>query len=332
MRAGSRSVKVAGEEVSATPLCLPSYSSRAIPPTSLQETFEETISSIVSPVLISAYDVLHGKLVDQFRLDEELALNQLPLVFLDSGGYEALWNVKAVEKKLVEAANAQPWTAEHHEMVLKGWPASLRLMAVTYDNAAEEPIGLAIQIERGRAMAERWPKYGCELLLKPQPNEEFLNARFIKRYAAELATFDVVGVTEKECGASMADRIRLISELRAMLDDVSPSIPLHIFGGLDPYMTPLYFFAGADIFDGLTWLKYAFQNGNSLYQQAYISREMPHVPMGEAAWQMCHRNYVEISNLQIGMKTFLATRDPKALGPYGDNLVSTYSQCLPSAI
>jgi len=329
VQAGRREIKIAGEEVLSTPLILPSYSSRAVPPTTLRETFEETLASIVSPVLVSAYDVFYEKLLDAFRIDEELSANKLPLVFLDSGGYEALWNVRAREAKLVEAANAQPWSVEHHDTVLKGWPASLPLMAVTYDNAAEDALELRGQIDRARTMAERWPQHGSELLLKPQPGEGFLSLRILKRFAVEIASFDVVGVTEKECGASMSDRLRLISELRILLDGVSPTTPIHVFGGLDPYMTPLYFFAGADIFDGLTWLKFAFENGNSIYSQAYISREMPLVPIEEAIWEVRHRNYIEISNLQIGMQAFLSTKDPRALGPYGENLMATYQQSVP---
>ncbi len=46
-----------------------------------------------------------------------------------------------------------------------------------------------------------------------------------------------------------------IAKLRKALDKAGLNIPLHVFGSLDTVTTPLYFLAGADIFDGLTWLR-----------------------------------------------------------------------------
>jgi hypothetical protein len=41
-----------------------------------------------------------------------------------------------------------------------------------------------------------------------------------------------------------------------------------VFGGLDPLITPLYFAAGGEIFDGLSWLRYAFKDGLSIQREA----------------------------------------------------------------
>ena len=52
-----------------------------------------------------------------------------------------------------------------------------------------------------------------------------------------------------------------IAQIRRALDGVGLDTPLHVFGSLDTVTTPMYFMAGADIFDGLTWLRFAFYNG-----------------------------------------------------------------------
>ena len=47
-----------------------------------------------------------------------------------------------------------------------------------------------------------------------------------------------------------------------MLKDVGPP---HVFGALDPLSVCLYFVAGAEVFDGLTWSRYAYNSGQCVY-------------------------------------------------------------------
>ena len=42
------------------------------------------------------------------------------------------------------------------------------------------------------------------------------------------------------------------------LDDAGVGIPIHVFGSLDPLISPIYWLAGAEIFDGLTWINMAY--------------------------------------------------------------------------
>jgi hypothetical protein len=280
--------------------------------------------------LVSAYDVFYERRLEDFSIVDALTVNGLPLVFLDSGGYEALWNAQAREAGLIEAADAQPWSSDLHGRVLDDWPPALPVMAVTYDNVGDPSESISDQIERAEEMGARWPAHGREILLKPPPGD-FLTVSVVRAHALRLAGFDVIGVTEKECGASMADRILFISELRRALDDAEAQTPIHVFGGLDPYMTPLYFFAGADIFDGLTWLRYAFHSGLALYAQSYTAKEMPLLSMDDALWEMRQGNYREMTDLQIAMQRFILNRDPAVFGSHGEHLIGTYKDCLGEA-
>ena len=56
-----------------------------------------------------------------------------------------------------------------------------------------------------------------------------------------------------------------IAWLRRALDEASLCIPIHVFGALDPLSVSLYFMAGAEVFDGLTWSKYSYQKGQCIY-------------------------------------------------------------------
>ena len=76
--------------------------------------------------------------------------------------------------------------------------------------------------------------------------------------------FDILGVTEKELGATVLTRMKNITHLRLEMEKRGLEIPIQIFGGLDPIMSPLYYLSGADIFDGLSWLRYSYED-NELY-------------------------------------------------------------------
>ena len=97
------------------------------------------------------------------------------------------------------------------------------------------------------------------------------NPRQIQYYYEKIRTFRCLGVTDKELGPSLVDRCKKIIEIRLALVDMKCDIPLHIFGCLDPLCCLLFFLCGADVFDGLSWLRYAYLNNVAIYlEQAAI--------------------------------------------------------------
>jgi hypothetical protein len=94
-------------------------------------------------------------------------------------------------------------------------------------------------------------------------------------------------------GRRIFDRIKRISELRKRLDDAGISVPIHVWGGLNPLLTPLFFFAGAEIFDGISWMRYAYQNGLAVERQSCaILKEI-----GVEASQEATHAYAALDNL-----------------------------------
>jgi len=57
--------------------------------------------------------------------------------------------------------------------------------------------------------------------------------------------------------------------IRKELDKIGLNLPIHVFGSLDPITSILYFLVGAEIFDGLTWLKYSYFYGAAIYIANY---------------------------------------------------------------
>ena len=105
-------------------------------------------------------------------------------------------------------------------------------------------------------------------MLKPETETQMTLKEVLKAAiadAGELGSFDIIGVTEKELGRSMLDRMAQIATLRRSMDEAEVTAPLHVFGALDPLSVCLYYISGAEIFDGLTWLRYGYEDGRCIY-------------------------------------------------------------------
>jgi hypothetical protein len=184
-----------------------------------------------------------------------------------------IWNEGAVRAGMI-APNCMPhWSEEMYYDLLAMWDTTTEIVAATYD--CEVIFSVEEQIERAKRMADRFPWLTVNILLKPERQNSQIEVRDILPFTDRLAVFSVIGVTEKELGSSMGRRLICLAELRDSLTAAGLHTPIHVFGGLDPLMTPLYFMAGADIFDGLSWLRYAFTSTGSQYDQAHLSLTQP---------------------------------------------------------
>jgi hypothetical protein len=290
-----RSITSRGKEIAQGPLVVPSYSSKALPRISVVETIAATAPSIVSPVLISAYDIgYHGVSPSDF---------DVPLVMIDSGGYETLIDEDGKKRGGNADQAAFEWSAELYKQTLASLGANRPVITVSYDNTH-----LAIGEQLAVATDARDPRFGSSFLLKPQ-EPDALTIEAIAPHAAKLGVFDVIGVTEKEAGSSFLDRLVFIGRLRDLLDAHDVDKPIHVFGGLDPFMTPLYLLAGADIVDGLSWLRYAFADGSARYLAAESAIRAPAAPLHQTEWDIRRANYLRSVDMQIAFGRFQRTRD-----------------------
>lgn len=312
-----------------TPLVIPSFSSRAKPPIPLKEFLDEILFSVVGPVLVSAYDIFHEPDISGFDFRREILKATPSFVLMDSGGYEANWNRKARQAKLIAARDARGWSRRHHNHVIANWPVDVPLVVATFDTPERLPGSFEKQIEAAVSLAGRHPQFSVELLLKPPKpgRQRYLIASDIVPLARKLGQFAMIGVTEDEIGESMVERLAFLVELRLALDEARLATPIHVFGGLDPLMTPLYFWAGADVFDGLSWIRYAYEDGKSLYAKSFVTTEYPDQPVWDAYWNLRRRNIRILTDLQISMQQFLSTKDPKVFGSVGEKLRSTWDRC-----
>jgi hypothetical protein len=299
MLAKRRSLRLDGGEVQRTPLLVPSFSSKGFPDVSkIIKTMEEVIEGTI---LVSAYDLHHKKISPPFDFPS--------LIFLDSGGYEAS---KSAELSDFGESDHRPqeWTQDMHEAVLAGWKPPVPTVLISYDHPKER-LPVLEQIHRAKRMAPDRVGILREILLKPETKDQMLlNVDSVLPHIHALADFDAIGVTEKEIGNSIFGRMENIAKLRMALGKVGLETPIHVFGSLDTIATPMYFLAGADIFDGLTWLRFAFHDGYTMYKHNYGALDLGikatmHIIDGRT-W---FHNYRYLVDLELEMRRFLKDYD-----------------------
>jgi len=221
-------------------------------------------------LLVSAYDIHHGLIADVDGLynNFQRSLYSHPeLLVVDSGLYEFRPGSDAGE---LYADSGQPleWNPDLLASTLDRLPDEINAAIVNWDTYDSYDVQIRAA-EEFFAVAER-VRFISIFLVKPEPDHFFHDFTGLAPYAERLRVFDVVGVTEKELGDTVSGRLQALSKLRSTLQDAGVHAPIHVFGGLDPLYTPLYFGAGAEIFDGLSWLRYAYHDGVSIYREAAL--------------------------------------------------------------
>lgn len=290
-----RPILVGSATVATGPLVVPSYSSKALARISVSTTLENTAEFIAGAVLISAYDIrYHGVDPSSFKVQ---------LIIVDSGGYETLVD----EEGRLRGGNTDhasfPWSPQLHAETLAGIDVTSPVVAVSYDRTQ---LTIGDQIVAAHEASD--PRLGSAFLLKPRIGER-LTVESIAEHARSLGLFDIVGVTEKEAGDTFFERLTFVARLRALLDAKDVHKPIHVFGGLDPFMTPLYFLAGADIVDGLTWLRMAFSDTGARYLPAHAAMTEPMARLEEAEWRIRRTNFRRVVDMQTSIRRFLRNGD-----------------------
>src|SRR5207244_643611 len=99
----------------------------------------------------------------------------------------------------------------------------------------------------------------------------------------------------------------------------------------DPLLSPLYFLAGAELFDGLSWLRYAYLDGLSVYGEslAAVRGELTHRKNQRRA-TMVASNVSYLRDLEIRMRRFLLVTDGDftVFGPNAGRLAEAYGALL----
>lgn len=304
-----------GLEVGTTPMLVPAISSRLNLPMQELLLFISDNSIVDGPFLISAYD---------YHYENSIYASFADLIFLDSGGYECNKDQCVSDIGLYKPDNFE-WNKDIHSSVINEWPNEIPTVLISYDHPLTRE-SILKQIENANELFQGKDKFLREILIKPETNDTTkIKPENVIENLELIASFDIVGFTEKELGDSVLERMICIAKVRVAMDKKRMEIPIHIFGGLDIVTAPLYYLSGADIFDGLSWLRFLFIDGNALYIDSFgpkfygVDEKINKIWM-RSIYQNC--NYLR--RLKSDLETFHYKKDFDIFGPNSEFFKRTY--------
>ena len=310
-----------------TPLLIPSFSSKGFARS--RKDGKSEIGKILAMAgefvtdvfLISAYDIFHEHLPHPSNLS-----CTAEMIFVDSGGYEISTD-RDYSSVIDPLPHPEAWSTANLESVYDNWPEQVPAVFVSFDNPDDRKPFTA-QVADARKLFQKRCQHLTLLLLKPGTKAQTTLKETIKSAmadVAELGNFDIVGVTEKELGRTMLDRMAQITSLRLAMDEADVKTPLHIFGALDPLSVCLYYIAGAEIFDGLTWLRYGYHDGLCIYiHNLGVVKYGLHVSDDLVRSRALADNYYALQSLQQRLLEFGTTRSFDKLAPHTQLLLNAY--------
>jgi len=296
MLAKVRSIKTSSETID-TPLLVPAFSSRADP--YIQRILKFVKEFIAGPILISAYDVYYKRSLKDITFPE--------MIFLDSGGYEHSKDFDISEVYYLKD-KPKKWNLKLYSEVLNFWPHNILTIAICYDYNKK---GMSInkQISSAKNFFKGKSYFLSDILLKPENKEsEIIEVDSVINQIDSLKDFDIIGFTEKEIGDSVLDRMTNIAKLRIAMGKANMNKPIHIFGSLDPISAPLYFVSGADVFDSLTWIRFSYFKGMTIYKNNYaVLKQYLEYKTDRLIFQYYVDNINSLESLQMQMKKYIST-------------------------
>jgi len=259
----------------------------------------ETVGPLIrDSILVSAYDLHHH----HFRKPERFFEGK-ELVFLDSGGYELSPGFDQTEPVHWGTPKKQ-FLRDDYLAVLQQLPKNLPFAISNYDWGTKgRP--LEKQILDAQRLFQGFPNCMTNFIAKPTGGK-YVDVDELIHHVKKLRAFNILGLTEKELGKELIDQLMTLAKLRSAMDREGVNLPIHIWGGLDPLLTPLYFFAGAEIFDGISWLRYAYHDGIAVYRDSYSVLEGTiECPKEQAKALALHKNLDSLRVLASNLRDFV---------------------------
>ena len=250
------------------PLLIPSFSSKGnllIPRkngTYVSDNYEllQVLDVRVSnSYLVSAYDVFYG-----YMPQDPNEWPNTDYLFIDSGGYEISDTYDLSERNKFNY-KVHPWDIDKMKQVYHTVTSCPKFSNSTIVlSGFDLPGPFVDQLTSILKLAEEYPNALVNFIIKPVfPFEHLLEC--IKENIETLYSIPILGLTEKELGDTVQKRLLNLISLRKLLDSLNWNGKIHIFGGLEPNLSILYYFAGADIFDGLSWQRMRYQTNSTLW-------------------------------------------------------------------
>lgn len=281
------------------PLLIPSFSSKGFP--NPQEIWERIYAFLPEAALISSYDIHHEHISSSL-------INSPNLLFVDSGGYESRYDFDFAE---VYNAPYHPkaWSLDRCCEILDCRLNTFSNLVLISFDAPTMNLSIEEQVKRAQEFFSKYPQAATDFLIKPS-STTFLDIDTIIANIDLLQDFDIIGVTEKELGDTIEERLSNIVKLRTALLGNGLETPIHVFGCLDPVNVWLFFICGADIFDGLAWLRFAFFKDVAIYRNEWaVLQGYTDIGVNDLETLSWINNLRYLGQLKLQMSKFLQEYD-----------------------
>lgn len=207
--------------------------------------------------LISAYDIYYG-----FMPKDPETWPETEWLFVDSGGYEINDSFDISEKNKFNY-KVLPWDKEKMEAVYKMvYESTKHKNSNIIFSCFDSYEAFQTQIDNAKNLSNMFSRAIINCIIKCTNIREFI--RSISEDDVSLDGIRILGVTEKELGLTVFERVINLINLKDTLFEKGWAGYIHVFGGLEPNLINLYYWAGADIFDGLAWQRYWLRDNTFL--------------------------------------------------------------------
>lgn len=222
-------------------------------------------------LLISAYDFYYNFSFSRTLINSiQRYLKRKNVLFLDSGGFESYWN------------NDKEWSFERYTDVVNRVKPDLYS---SFDVDAAKVIPMNSQSESfesivrsGAILAEReyLPIFHGETPAK------LVNVvkSFLKRYPTGVR---YIAVAERECGFTLKERTRTISQIVKDIAENGDGQHLHLLGCGQPLSMALYSSLGVKTFDSRDWMRSTFD------EEKLILRDFSHLELLSCKCVVCKK-------------------------------------------
>ena len=283
-----------------TPLIAPSFSSRGFPRVS--DIWQEFRHKLYGVCLVSTFDIAGERIPADVTEMVDVAI-------IDSGMYEV--NAEWIESgELHYSTSEVNWTRDQYRECVSGLGRQGNAILVNFDHfgSFEE------QIRKGLEDFSLLSHAASDFLIKPTGPSDWINLPKLNQHSEELKQFDIIGITAKDAGDSFLQKCSTVVMLRDSLDEAKLDMPIHVFGAISPFEVLTYFFCGADVFDGLNWLRLSFRtNGSAPIEESAmidLNWNLTHLDLLTGEWT---QNLKFLYRLQEAMQGYAAHGDLESL-------------------
>ena len=212
--------------------------------------------------LLSAYDIYYG-----FVPENPSDWPETKYLFVDSGGYETNDSFDLSERNKFNY-RVMPWNEGMMQKVYERVCSTYKFENTTiilsgFDQ--QKPVN--DQLESFALLQQQFPTTVIDQLVKITDSMDAIVNTLVRH--KNLQSVQILGFTEKELGRTLSERLHNVIFVKKQLLEAGWNGYIHIFGGLEPSLMKLYYAAGADIFDGLSWQRIRYRGNSTLYNPSH---------------------------------------------------------------